>query len=137
MTHPIVIAARALRGKPFRHRGRGPVYYDCAGVALAAVQAATGRTLLDLRHYGREPAKDGLRAAVEANAGPPILGEPEPGDVGLFCFVTAPHHLAVFGDHPAGGLSIIHARADVGVVCETIFDQLWRNRLIAAYRVPV
>ena len=133
MTHPLVAAARRYIGRPFRHRGRGPRYYDCAGVCICA-SADIGHVVQDLAHYGREPHKDGLREQVRLNMGPPITGALQPGDIPLMRFERYPHHLGIIGDYGDGGLSLIHAYAEVGYVCEHRLDAVWQSRIIEAYR---
>lgn len=137
MTHALVAAARRHLGKPFRHHGRGPRHFDCAGLCVAAYREATGREILDVRYYGREPHRDGLRAAVERNAGPPVEGEPQPGDVLLLRFDSNPHHLGIVGDLSYGGLSLIHASGEAGRVIEHRLDDVWRGRIVAVYRPEV
>ena len=130
----IVQAARQLIGKPFRHRGRGPVYYDCGGVVAHACIAA-GIVPHDIALYGREPHNDGLRSAMVATFGDPVdAATMRAGDVLLMRFVEHPHHLAIVGDHPAGGLSMIHADGSVGRVVEHRIDSMWAGRIIEVYR---
>ena len=137
MINPIVAEARKLIGKPFRHLGRGPTHYDCVGLCAAAVSAATGMVIIDVAGYPREPSKDSLRQAVERNAGPPASMPPQPGDVAMLRFAGVPHHLAIIGDYPGGGLSIIHAYGAVKRVTEHRLCDVWRERIISVYRVPV
>lgn len=56
----LVKATRKYLGHPFRHRARGPKYFDCAGLLLQAF-IDIGHPMKDLKYYGREPHKDGLR----------------------------------------------------------------------------
>jgi len=135
MTHPIVSAARAYIGVPFRHRGRSATRLDCAGLAIRALRDAGRVVAFDIRHYGQEPWRDGLRQAVQANMGPPVDDAPQPGDVLLMRFNTdQPHHIAIAGDYLYGGLSIIHAYAEVGRVVEHRLDDRWRSRIVEVYR---
>lgn len=128
--------ARELIGKPFRHRGRGPTHYDCAGVIVHAY-ARAGVLLRDLAYYGREPARDGLREAVRANFGDPLpIGAMvQPGDVMLMRFNREPHHLAIIGDARKGiGLTMIHSYGEVGRVVEHNIDAMWADRVLEVYR---
>lgn len=133
MTHPMVAAARTYLGTPFRHRGRSPRAVDCAGLLILAF-ADCGRTIIDVPAYGREPHQDGLREAVQLNMGEPVTDELQPGDIVLMRFVREPHHLALIGDYIHGGLSLIHAYGDVGKVVEHRLDDVWRSRILEAYR---
>lgn len=134
----LVQSARSLLNVKFRHRGRNPaVGLDCAGLVVCSFKLA-GFEPVDKRTYGREPHNDGLREVVEANLGKPIpLNEAQPGDIVLLKFDIHPHHLGILGDHPLGGLSLIHAYAEVGKVVEHRFDRVWVDRVCDVYRLPV
>jgi hypothetical protein len=113
-------SARQFIGKPFRHRGRGPRYYDCAGLVWAAYKAL-GVTLPDFLLYGREPYKDGLLSHVQAALGGPICGTPQDGDVVLIRYAVNPHHVAIVGTRAYGAveaLTLIHAEGGIGRVIE-------------------
>lgn len=130
---PVVAAARAHLGAPFRHRGRKPSGLDCAGLLVLAYRSL-GVELPDIRIYGREPHRNGLVRAVEAGFGSPLPRDPEPGDVLLMRFEEEPHHLGIAGDYVYGGLSLIHAYGTAGKVVEHRLDDLWRGRIVAVYR---
>lgn len=133
MTPPIVKAARAYIGVPFKHRGRTYGGLDCAGLIWRAY-ADHGVILPDVRIYGREPHKNGLEGAVFAAFGNPAARAPEPGDVLLMRFEREPHHLGIVGDYAHGGLSLIHAYGTAGKVVEHRLDEAWRGRIVAVYR---
>lgn len=137
MTHPLVTEARKLLGKPFRHHGRGPRYFDCAGLCIAAYKAATGSDIIDVKYYGREPHRNGLQEAIERNAGKPVAGPPQPGDVLLIRFNRAPHHMGIVGETPYGALSLIHAHGESGRVVEHRLDEWWQQHIVAIYRPEV
>lgn len=112
-------SARQFIGKPFRHRGRGPRYYDCAGLVWAAYKAL-GVTLPDFLLYGREPYKDGLLSHVQAALGAPVSGLQD-GDVVLIRYNVNPHHVAIVGTKSYGSveaLTLIHAEGGIGRVIE-------------------
>lgn len=134
MTPAHVLHARTLIGKRWRHRGRGPDKYDCVGLVLAAL-SAVGKVIPDRKHYGREPLKDGLRSVLEANFGPAVDRDPQPGDIALLRGAVYPYHVAIFGDYPGGGLSLIHAlnAPTVMSVCEQRFAGSWPSRLVAVF----
>lgn len=134
MSPPLVVAARRYIGAPFRHRGRGPHYYDCAGLLLRSFKAI-GAPMQDLKHYGREPFRDGLREIVRLNLGLPIPREQmAPGDVVLMHWHTHPHHLALIGDYVHGGLSLIHTHDSVGRVEEVRLDATLAKQITEVYR---
>lgn len=128
--------ARSYIGTPFKHRGRDASGLDCAGLIVRSLQDL-GYDPFQKLVYGREPHKDGLRETVETNMGAPIEGGihvAKPGDFVLMKFSREPHHLAIIGDHPMGGLTVVHSYGDVGKVVEHIIDPVWKSRVISVYR---
>lgn len=116
-----VEAARSLVGTPWRHRGRSYRGVDCIGlVELSGGLAGLAGPLLskDERRYGREPWNDQLRAGCQARWGDPLpVAQAQPGDIALVCWGHGePHHMGIIGNHPSGGLSIIHAHNLRGVI---------------------
>lgn len=124
----LIEAARTFLGVPFRHQGRDILGIDCAGLVIASYRLC-GTMLPDVKGYGREPWKDGLRAAVELGLGQPIQAERQPGDVLLFRVRREPQHVAIVTDR-----GMIHAYADVGRVVETSLDTRWIDRIVGHYR---
>lgn len=118
MTAEAFIAeARKLKGVKWRHRGRKPWAVDCVGlVALAGKNS--GLTAQDESGYGREPWEDRLREGCRARWGEPLPAEQaRPGDIALIRWAKRePSHMAIVGDHPDGGLTLIHAHNLHGVV---------------------
>lgn len=137
MIPPHVATARALIGKRWRHRARGPWHVDCVGLAAVAL-AANGYTVDDRVDYAREPDGASLRAELRARFGDPVR-TPRVGDIALFRGVTHPLHVGVFGDYFLGGLSLIHASNEPGIgrVVEVRFGGEWTRRFIEAYRPGV
>ena len=132
----LVEQARTYLGTPFRHRGRNRGALDCAGLVIKSLQDL-GYSPVDLKVYGREPARDGLRKVVQENMGQPIEpGQPWiPGDVLLMKFVREPHHVGLVGSHPIDGLlTLIHCYGDVGSVVEHILDDSWKKKVLEVYR---
>lgn len=112
-----VEAARRLKGAKWRHRGRKPWAVDCIGlVALAARDS--GLVTQDESGYGREPWEDRLRKGCQARWGAPLpAAMARPGDVAIVRWGRGePSHMAIVGDHPDGGLTLIHASNLHGVV---------------------
>lgn len=108
-------AARELKGAKWRHRGRKPWAVDCVGLVVLAAKKA-GLELADEVGYGREPWDDRLRAACVERFGPPVA-DAQPGDVALIRWAhSEPSHVAIVGDGPRGGLTLIHAHTLTGVV---------------------
>lgn len=116
-----VAAARSLKGTPWRHRGRNQRGVDCIGlVELSGGQAGLAGAVLtpEERRYGREPWDDKLRRGCRARWGEPLApSQARPGDVAIIRWSGAePQHMGIIGDHPNGGLSLIHAHNAHGVI---------------------
>jgi cell wall-associated NlpC family hydrolase len=109
--------ARKLKGAKWRHRGRKPWAVDCIGlVALAGARSGLGAQ--DERGYGREPWEDRIRKGCRERWGDPLdPSEAKPGDIAVIQWdQSEPSHMAIIGDHPQGGLTLIHAHNLKGVV---------------------
>ncbi len=133
-TQAFVAGCLSHVGKPFRHMGRGPSSFDCAGLALYEL-ARLGRPIFDLDAYGREPFRDGLREAIRTNLGDSLpAAQNRAGDVVLMRFDGEPRHVGVLGDHPQGGLMLIHTYSRVRKVVAHRLDERWASYIIEAYR---
>lgn len=126
--------ARSLLGVKWRHRGRNRMGVDCIGVVAVAGKAA-GILCDDESRYGREPWEDRLRRGCRARWGDPLPREQwQPGDVAIIRWNQGePSHMAVIGDHPRGGLTLIHAHNLLGVV-ECSMTGKMAKVVIEAYR---
>ena len=139
MTPALVAAARARVGVTFNHQGRMTPQHpglDCVGLVKIAYQAC-GVELQDVRFYAREPEPGAFRLAVAAALGAPVGGLPELGDVVMMRTKNQPHHLAIVGDHPNGGLSLIHSSGEAGKVVEQRLSAGLLDRITGVYRRPV
>lgn len=117
----------------FKHRGRSDLGMDCIGL-LAVALAAVARVVEDRFRYGRSPEDDRLREAMRLHFGPPIETDPQSADIALMRWDIRPQHVALFGGHPQGGLSLIHADAMFGAVVEHSFAEEWIPRTVEVYR---
>jgi cell wall-associated NlpC family hydrolase len=127
-----VAAARSLIGAKWRHRGRKPWAVDCIGLVILAGQQC-GLDFRDEGGYGREPWEDRLRRALLDRCGPPVA-ERAPGCIALIRWAQGePSHVAIVGDHPSGGLSLIHAHTLTGVV-EVGLSGRYLNCIVETYR---
>lgn len=131
-----VKAARSFMNVPWKHRGRSRHGMDCGGLVVCSLKEI-GYEAYDLKVYGREPFRDGLRSVAEENFGDAITGEIKVGDILLLKFLNEPHHVAIVGDYLYGGLSLIHSYGEVGKVVETRLDETWINRIKYIYRMTV
>ena len=138
----LTAAARKYIGCPFRHRGRGPVRFDCAGIVRRAYHDC-GVDLPDFRLYGGDPHRDGLLSHVRAalgdpvHSGPPPMAALQPGDVLLLRYEHEPHHLAMVADYPLGGLSMVHADGHAGRVIEHILTVDHLRMITHVFRRPL
>lgn len=135
MTPAHVVAGRSFIGTPWQHRGRTPGRrLDCVGFVVCAF-AAAGRVTSDREFYGREPEKDDLRAALQAEFGPPLpKDQARCGDVGLFRGFIYPLHVGLITDYR--GLGLLHASNAPGVmkVVEHELAAQWAGRFLEVYR---
>lgn len=132
----IVREARACLGTRFRHQGRMRAQgLDCVGL-LVWVAQRFGLNVKDCADYDRRPAHGLLELHLENSRLKPIpLDEMDHGDIALFCFFGPPQHVAVMAKRDRD-LNMIHAYLAARKVVEHRMDDVWRNRLIKAYRFP-
>lgn len=132
----VVAAARALLGTPFHHQGREPgVGLDCAGVPIVVARAlGLVPPGFDVEPYPATPDGVSLRAYCDAHL--QRWAWEEPGGVVLVSWRDGPpQHLGIVAEHPAGGLSIIHADgARQKQVIETRLEWGRYMRRVACYR---
>lgn len=134
MTHHYVTTARQLLGKPFRHRGRGPDYFDCVGLLSWVVQAHGG-AVQDQTTYARTPHGGQLKFALEQHCGQAIQkADMREGDFILLRQRKQPMHVALVSDYPYGGFAMIHADGGMGKVVEHRIDDNWQSRIVGVYR---
>lgn len=120
----------------WRHQGRSARGLDCGGL-IAVSLASAGRTVVDALAYGRRPYRKMLEATLEANFGAPVPKDfLAAGDIALMRFSESQQcsHVGIVADHPVGGLSLIHAFAQVRRVVEHRIDAEWMNNIAEVYR---
>lgn len=128
----VVAAARACIGTPFRHQGRLPgVGLDCAGLGIVAAKAA-GIAIKDFSGYPHLPFDGMLKKMFDEQEGLQqiTVNDIEFGDVLLMRISAAPQHVAIY----VGGGYMVHAYQAIGKVAEHRIDELWRRKIVAAYR---
>lgn len=132
-----IAAARSRIGDPWRHQARGAGLrgVDCAGLLLWAM-ARVPRPTVDVSNYGRLAYRGALEKAMRDNFGPPLHpSEMRAGDGVVMKFRNGePAHVGILGNHPYGGLSIIHAYAKTRGVVEHRLDEEWASRIMEVYR---
>lgn len=122
----LINAARAYLGKPFRHQGRGPDYFDCVGLLVTAARDC-GLEVVDRTGYPMDPNGE-LVPALRENL-EPITGKPEPGDVLLMRFAKEPQHVGLWT-----GSTVIHCYSSVGRVVEHSLSGKWARRVVSVWR---
>lgn len=121
---PVEIA-RSYLGTKWVHQGRARHGLDCIGLLVKAY-AAYG--IRDVTDYSRDPSGGLLERHVREQFGPAVAAGTrarpvdrsllQPGDVVLMAFPHVVRHVGIVGDHPAGGLSLIHTSSDAKRVGE-------------------
>jgi hypothetical protein len=128
-----VASARSFKGTPWRHRGRKPWALDCVGLIVLSAEKS-GLKIDDAIGYGREPWEDRLRQELRSRFGDPIPQPWSPGCIALIRWKNGePSHVGIFGDHPDGGLTLIHADNLKGVV-ECSLSGQYLKCVIEVYR---
>lgn len=126
----IINAARLALGVPFRHQGRTLRGLDCAGLVVH-VAAHLGVNYTDHGGYAKTPSNGLLESALDMQ--PAIervpVNEMQAGDILVMRFNKEPQHLGIFT-----GENIIHSYSVTGKVCEHRLDDVWRRRIVRAYR---
>jgi NlpC/P60 family putative phage cell wall peptidase len=128
----IVSTAREWIGTPFVHAGRQKgLACDCIGLFLG-VARELGIADYEPANYSAQVDADFLRTEIErffVN----VFSEPEAGDLLLLRFNARATHCAM----ATGDGTMIHAYDSPTIrrVVEHRFDDYWRRRLVAVYRL--
>lgn len=125
----IVAEARSWIGTPWHHQGRVKgVGVDCVGVAIGVVRAF-GIPVADDRNYPLSPFDHRLQEAIEAHCTRTRIVDV--GDLVLFRFLGFPQHVGI-----DCGATFIHCWQSAGHCAEQYWDNKWRLRVVARYRLP-
>lgn len=131
----LIDCCRALVNRVrFRHQGRNPsIGLDCAGMLIWALRQI-GREPVDMKGYGREPHKNGLRQTMEVNLGPGLdRSQMRSGDVPLMRFHGEPRHVGLLTNLSDGRMGLIHVHADNKIVAEHGLAGYWGD-IVAVFR---
>lgn len=136
MNQQYVDAAREYLETKFHHQGRlKGVGIDCAGLLVCAAKDINMPSVPDIKGYRRSPDGKTLRKILEDYLTPVSLDALEPGDILLFHFDgVQPQHVAIVTTTEP--LYMIHAYSVCRKVTEHAIDEMWLQRLVAAYRLP-
>ena len=135
----IVAAARDWLGTPWQHQAslKG-VGADCiglvGGVALACGVPGAREWAADqtCKGYGRRPDPAMLLRSCDTYLERIAVGAAGLGDILVFKFERDPQHFGIKSRE--GPDYVIHAYAQARRVVENRIDELWRSRILRAYR---
>ncbi len=86
----------------------------------------------DCKAYARRPHADQLRKVAGRYFDAIPISEAEAGDVLIMTFVCEPQHFSIVTK--TAPLSIIHTYAHLRKVVEHRVDEVWRKRIVGAFR---
>jgi hypothetical protein len=165
LSYRIVAAARGWVGTRFHHQGRLKKTdrhrggCDCLGLLVGVAHelefkvnmGGQTRSLasFDTTNYTHTPNGEALREGLAQVLEEIPLALLAPGDIAMFEIDRNPQHLAIISDYSSEnysgslcaprnrshGLGMIHAYAPARAVVEHQFDETWRERMRAAFRI--
>jgi NlpC/P60 family putative phage cell wall peptidase len=137
----IVTQARTWLGTPFKHQGRlKGIGVDCLGLIIGVLAELeiniSGKNIsqLDEQNYSMLPSGERLQNKLNQYLQKIEINQISAGDILLMQFTREPQHLAFVTNHP-NGFGVIHAYLQAGKVVEHSLDDVWQNRIVAAYRI--
>lgn len=128
----VVAKARELVGTKYRHQGRSREAVDCIGLP-ALVRAELGLATLDVTNYASRATDESMLEWCRENM--TAVHDLQPGDILVMAY-GRDRHMAIVGDYPHGGFSIIHAYIDNRRVVENRLDETFMARVIGRFRFP-
>ena len=129
-----VALARTWLGVRWRHQGRTREGVDCVGLPVVCAAEARG-AVIPLPDYSETTADETMLRGCQQYLIPVALADAEPGDIVVLGFARQ-RHMAILGDYPGGGLSLIHAYLPNRKVVEARLDDAWRARILSVFRLP-
>ena len=130
----VVRVARSFLGVRYRHQGRSREGVDCIGLPVC-VRKELGLPLMDEAGYAKRSAGREMLDYCRANMVPIDRSELRPGDL-LVQMNDVVRHIAIVGDYPGGGLSIIHAHLPNKKVVECRLDDQFMKTVRGCFRFP-
>ena len=125
----VVLEARTWLGTPFHHQGRlKNVGVDCIGIIICV---ANDLKLSDFKttSYTRQPNGDMLRALLAQELIEIPIEEIQPADIALFRFENEPQHVGFITD-----IGLLHSYMQVKKCIETSLDEIWKSRMVSAFK---
>jgi len=130
----VVHAARSFIGCRYRHQGRSREGVDCIGLPVL-VRAELGLAALDVEGYARRTTDSEMLNFCRSHMHEVRRDQMQPGDL-LVCMHGVTRHMAIVGDYPGGGLSIIHAHLPNKKVVECRLDEVFMKIVRGCFRFP-
>ena len=129
-----VAEARSYLGVRWCHQGRSRDGVDCIGLPLVCAAAVRGMEI-PLPDYGRDVQGEAMQIGCQKYLRPVAKADAQPGDI-VVLGLDRQRHMAILGDYPGGGLSLIHAYLPNRKVIEARLDDAWRARILSVFRLP-
>lgn len=118
----------------YRHQGRSREGVDCIGLPVC-VRAELGLPAMDEAGYAKRSAGSEMLAYCRAHMLEIDRSRIKPGDL-LVQVKGDLRHMAIVGDYPGGGLSIIHAHLPNKKVVECRLDDAFMATVRGCFRFP-
>lgn len=118
----------------YRHQGRSREGVDCIGLPVC-VRAELGLPAMDESGYAKRSTGTEMLDYCRANMLAVDRSSLQPGDL-LVCMQGVTRHMAIVGDYPGGGLSIIHAHLPNRKVVECRLDDQFMKTVRGCFRFP-
>jgi cell wall-associated NlpC family hydrolase len=129
-----VAEARRWIGVRWRHQGRTREGIDCVGLPVVCAAAVRGMQI-PLPDYSATTSDETMLRGCQQYLEQIALADAQPGDIVVLGFQKQ-RHMAILGDYPGGGLSLIHAYLPNRKVVEMRLDDAWRGRILSVFRLP-
>ena len=130
----VVRVARGFLGVKYRHQGRSHEGVDCIGLPVC-VRAELGLPAMDSFGYAKRSEGSEMLDYCRANMVSVERSSLQPGDL-LVQMSGVIRHIAIVGDYPGGGLSIIHAHLPNKKVVECRLDDQFMKTVRGCFRFP-
>lgn len=130
----VVRVARSFIGTKYRHQGRSREGVDCIGLPVC-VRAELGLPAMDESGYAKRSVGTEMLDYCRSNMVVVDRASLQPGDL-LVQMTGLLRHIAIVGDYPGGGLSIIHAHLPNKKVVECLLDDVFMKTVRGCFRFP-
>jgi cell wall-associated NlpC family hydrolase len=130
----VVDAARTWIGVRWKHQGRSRDGIDCVGLVVCINRDLFGSTF-NVTGYSSTSIDETMIEQSDILLHRIPVRSVQFGDVVVVGFAKQ-RHMAVIGDYPHGGHSLIHAYLLSRRVIENRLDPVWQSRILAAYKFP-